>query len=156
MSKKTLSFEEAKIIATQYCTKAEKCQSDVIKKLNQFSLTPSDIKRIVDYLEKEKFIDELRYAKAFANDKLKLNQWGKNKIVLGLKAKKINPHIISKAIEELDEELYLAILKKILLKKNKTLSNDLNDYDRKHKLFQFAYMKGFEWEEIERVLLTIL
>ena len=61
--------------AARLCSKSEKCSSEIRDKLNQWGMPESEIDRAITSLEKEKFIDDRRYAGYFVRDKLKFNRW---------------------------------------------------------------------------------
>ncbi|MEQ8533483.1 MAG: hypothetical protein RIB86_16630, partial [Imperialibacter sp.] len=54
-----------------YCSMQERAIPDVFLKLRNAPLSDDDKKHIVTRLTKEGFLDESRYARAFANDKFK-------------------------------------------------------------------------------------
>lgn len=145
--KKEYSESEARVKAEAYCSLAEHCRAEVMAKLSQWGMSPEITEKIVGYLEKERFVDELRYAKAFVRDKYRFNQWGRIKIVQALRFKQITSADITKALEEIDEEEYLAVLGSLLQKKQRTVKAS-NDYERKGKLIRFAASRGYEMEEI--------
>ncbi|WP_238319490.1 regulatory protein RecX [Bacteroides propionicifaciens] len=71
-----------------YCAAAERCRSDIEKKLSKWELEIDEIESIISRLEKENFLNEERYARAYTNDKYKYAKWGKKKIAQGLYFKK--------------------------------------------------------------------
>ena len=63
--------------AAAYCSVAERCKQDVTEKLAAWDPENTDgIGEIVQKLEKEGFLNEERYARAFAGDKLRFQGWG--------------------------------------------------------------------------------
>ncbi len=69
-------------------------------------------------LEQEGFVDDERYARAYVRGKFRINGWGRLKIRNGLRAKLIDSSLIETAIkEEINEEEYMELLKKILSSK---------------------------------------
>ena len=140
--------------AMKYCSRREVCISDITDKLTAWEANQQDISYIIDVLINEKFIDELRYAKAFASDKFKFNNWGKNKIFYHLKAKRIPENFINEALLEIDDQEYKNIAKKLLLKKLKTLKPDTPNL--KQKLYSFLANKGFEPEIFHEIIDEIL
>ena len=64
----------------QYCAKAEHCTQDVVAKLKSWGISGLESEEIIERLKKENFINDARYAKAYVNDKWKLDHWGKKKI----------------------------------------------------------------------------
>jgi regulatory protein len=132
-----------------YCSGAEHCRAEVHEKLLRQELDGNAIERILNRLEKEKFIDSERYTRSFVNDKLRFGKWGKLKIKQALYFKQISPEVVNRGLEEIDKEEYLSVLRDLLEKKKKTVRAK-DGYELKGKLIRFALGKGFEMEDIEK------
>jgi regulatory protein len=150
------SLESIKHALTQYCSKSEKCKNDILKKMQPWSLTDEEKEAIIQYLEREGYLNEQRYASAFASDKLRFDRWGKIKIYHALRAKHIAEATIQNALNEIDEDTYLQILTDEVRKKMKSLHPSLDPYAKKMKLLQFGYQRGFEREYLEQVIDSML
>lgn len=149
--KKECTAEEARLKAEAYCSMAERCTDDVLRKLGQWG-TPEDTHgAIVDALREEKYIDDRRYAVAFVRDKYRFNQWGRIKISQALRVKHVALEDISAALEEIDEEEYESILVSLLLKKRQGIKAN-SDYERNGKMIRFAASHGYEMGEILRCM----
>jgi regulatory protein len=74
--------------ASSYCSKSERCISDVNQYLSKYCQDFDLINEVCNLLVKENYIDEQRYSNAFVNDKFKFSGWGKIKISYSLKTKK--------------------------------------------------------------------
>ena len=127
--------------AREYCASSERCIVDVEKKLRQWKTEDITIQKIINQLGKEDFINEERYAKAFAVGKLRNNKWGINKIIYELQRKHIPDLYIQIGIGEIDEEEYLNTLKAILSSK-KIVEPD--PWKRDNKLVRYGVQKGFQ------------
>lgn len=149
--KKECTVEEARLKAEAYCSVAERCTDDVLRKLEQWGVPRSACGKVVDYLVDERYIDEKRYAIAFVRDKYRFNQWGRVKITQALRMKHIASVDISEALEEIDEEEYLSALTSLLEKKRKSVKAS-NDYERNGKVVRFAMSHGYEMGEILRCM----
>ena len=149
--KKELNEKEARVKAEAYCSVAERCRMDVIGKLYQWGVAESCMDGIISHLEREGFLDSLRYAKAFVRDKYRFNQWGRMKISQALKLKHVPSGCISKAMQEIDEEEYRVILASLLRKKRQGIKAN-NEYERNGKLIRFAIGHGYEMDEILRCI----
>ena len=149
--KKECTAEEARLKAEAYCSMAERCTDDVLRKLGQWGAPGEFHGEIVDALRKERFIDDRRYATAFVRDKYRFNQWGRIKISQALRMKSIAPDCISVALDEIDSEEYGSILMSLLQKKCRGIKAS-SDYERNGKLVRFAASHGYEMEEILRCL----
>ena len=138
-------FEIAIEKARKYCLRGEKCRQDVRKKLYDWKIPPDWHEKILDTITEERFIDEERFAKSFANDKCYLNKWGKIKIRYTLLSKNIDENIINKALENIDNKRYKEIFHDVSSQKLKLLKNKENDsYKIKQKLVAFLSRRGFE------------
>ncbi len=153
--KKSLTRDEALEKLRHYCAYQDRCHQEVRYKLISLEVYGEDLEQIMTLLVEEGFLDEERYAKAFARGKLRNNHWGIHKIRHGLKQKGISDYNIRQAESELESEDYHGILKKLLRKKLE-LSSPGSPFDVRQKLFQYAYRKGFDANEINAVLNEIL
>jgi len=125
------------------CAQREYCVADIESKLSAMGISRSDAGSIVAILEKEKFIDEARYAKAFVRDKFFQNKWGKFKIAAMLRAKNIKEDIINKALDEIDDDLYISTIRDIM-SAHRRVTKAKSVYELKGKLLRFGLSKGFE------------
>lgn len=148
---KQITAAEALNRAASYCTLCERCISEVSNKLTawgvEIKVQQDIIKRLID----ENFINEERYSKAFVNDKIRFNHWGRKKISAALYEKRISKSIIGKAIATIDEEEYNEILHKVLSAKHKELKYR-EDNSTRQKLLRFAASRGFETQLIIKAL----
>lgn len=134
----------------QYCAYQERCMFDVKEKLKTFHLQEDVYDRIILQLKRDDYLNEERYAKVFAGGKLRINHWGKNKIYKALQQKKVPELFILEGLNAIDDE-YLAVLHKVIAKKNSELKDsDINR--RNKKLAKFAISKGFEYRLVWDVL----
>lgn len=145
--KKELSAEEARLKAEAYCSLSEHCKSEVLGKLQQWGAPEKTWEAILNHLEKERYVDESRYATFFVRDKYRFNQWGRIKIAQALRMKHIPSACIDEAMEEIDEQEYLNILTSLLKKKVRSIKAS-NDYERNGKLVRFAAGHGYEIGDI--------
>ena len=148
---KQITAAEALNRAASYCTLCERCISEVSNKLTawgvEIKVQQDIIKRLID----ENFINEERYSKAFVNDKIRFNHWGRKKISAALYEKRISKSIIGNAIATIDEEEYNEILHKVLSAKHKELKYR-EDNSTRQKLLRFAASRGFETQLIIKAL----
>lgn len=138
-----------------YCSKAERAESDVRKKLLGWELDEESSERIVSRLKKENFLNEERYCRSFIKDKIQFNKWGKVKIVFELKKKRISGSTISSCFEEIENSDFEAPLMKILVNKAKSVKA-ADDYEKWTKLVRFGMGRGYSFDQIKRCLSKIL
>lgn len=144
--------QEALKKAMATCARQELCEGEIRYKMRSWGVEGADIDPIIEELKRNRFIDDERYARAFVQDKLKLNGWGPIKIRYMLSAKGVPDSIIHTALDEIDEDQHTEILKELLEKKSRTLKNDPNPRSRRQKLINYALGRGFEYHEVVNVL----
>ena len=92
-----MNKEKALSLAAAICSKKEHCSWEIQEKLVKWEIPEKEIDRIMTFLHQHRFIDDARYAQAYAEDKFRFNHWGKQKIALMLHRKKSirRPHFPS-------------------------------------------------------------
>ena len=137
--------------AANYCAYQERSQQEVRDKLYEWGLWASAVENIISQLIGENFLNEERFAKAYAIGKFKQKAWGKNKITQGLKFKRVPDVLIKKALKGIPDDDYLLMLQKVLTKKANTVV-EKDSFKRKYKLHQYALSWGYEGDLIADVL----
>ncbi|EFK58077.1 regulatory protein RecX [Sphingobacterium spiritivorum] len=145
--KRVLTAAQAKLKAENYCAYQERAQQEVRDKLYDWGLHQEDVENIIVELISDNFLNEERFALAYASGKFRMKGWGKIKIKQGLTFKKVSPPLIRQALAAIDYDEYLSRLADILQKKAASLKED-DPYIRKNKLAQYAAGRGFESTEI--------
>lgn len=136
------------------CSRREYCRQDIMKKvLVALGGDLLNTERILDELVEEKYIDELRYASAFARDKSSIAGWGVTKIRYMLAAKGIDRETIAAALQEVDEGKASDRLEKLLSGKVRSLKDDPQ---RRMKLLRYALGRGYQYDEAAEVIGRLL
>lgn len=142
-SKKTYTVEEATKKLEHYCAYQERCHKEVIQKLEGMHMIPEAIDLIVVHLIKHNFLNEERYAKAFVCGKLRIKFWGRSRLTFELKKKNISKFNINLAINNIDEDEYLAIFNALAEKKTDAIK-ETNVYKKRKKLIDYLLYRGWE------------
>lgn len=137
--------------AEHYCTYQDRSQQEVRDKLYEWGLWTDAVENIIAQLIQDNFLNEERFANAYAQGKFNQKGWGRNKIKQGLKFKKVSDVLIKKALRTLDDDRYMAMLQIIIDKKVATLS-EKDAFKRKYKLKQYALSRGYENDLVDDVL----
>lgn len=132
------------------CARSEQCSFDISNKLYRSRLSREERDKILDYLVSNRFVDDTRFARAFANYKVRFSSWGKHKIRLALAAKRIPSSLISEALDNIDPQEYVDALKKLITAKKREL--DLSDREQRAKLYRQLLSRGFESDLISTFL----
>ena len=132
------------------CSRREYCVSDIRKKLMvQLEGNAADVGEILEHLISERYVDDLRYASAYARDKASISGWGATKIRYMLSAKGISQDVISQALEEIDASKAQVRLDKLLENKFKSLKDDPQC---KLKMLRFGLGRGYAYEDVASVV----
>ena len=115
---KVMTADEVLYKLAARCSVSEQCLSDIETKLAKYDLTEEEKTRIVRHLVEEKYVDDRRYAEAFVRDKYRFNKWGRIKIAQGLRMKGIDKETIDTAMEAIDEQEYIEILRDLIKSKD--------------------------------------
>jgi len=140
---KKYSPSEAKQKIYRYCAYQERSHLEVRNKLYEYGLYKSDVEDILSQMITDGFLNEERFAKAFAGGKFRVKHWGKVKIVHELEAKGLTKNCIALGLKEIDKDDYLKTLKALLEKKSTQVSES-NVFAKRDKLAKYAIQKGFE------------
>ena len=136
------------------CVKREYCRSDIFKKaLTAFEGDREEAERLVASLVEDRFVDDARYAVAFAREKARLSGWGPVKISYSLIVKGISKDVISGALKEVDQGEAGRRMVSVLETKSRALKGDPQE---KFKLIKFGLTRGYEYEKIAPVVDDIL
>ena len=127
----------------RYCSVQDRCQWDVIKKMNDWGLGKKTKDYLLEILITENYINEERFSQSFCRGKFKIKNWGKRKISNELKQKNISSICIDKGMEEIEKDEYLKVLDKLFIQKRKQVTNT-NHFIRKKKIANFLIQRGFE------------
>lgn len=146
-----ISIIEAKKKLEKYCAYQERCHSEVRHKLLQYEVYGEALEEVLTYLIENNFLNELRFATAFARGKMNLKSWGKTKIQYHLKAKGISDYCINKALAQFDEKIIETKIALLYHKKNNVIK-EINPTLRKHKIAQYIIRKGFEPNQVWKII----
>ena len=147
--KKHLTKEQAFQKLKHYCAYQERCHSEVKEKLYNLGIWKKEHDEIIATLIEENYLNEERFAIAYAGGRFRIKKWGRTKIKYELKQKQVSDYCIKKALKKIDEEDYLKVLGKLAKEKYASLKNDQH-LIRKKKTIDYLQQKGYEYELIIR------
>lgn len=132
------------------CAKCEQCEADLREKMRRHALTGAEADAVIDYLYEHRFLDEERFARAYARDKLRFNGWGRMKIAMMLRSKHIPAHVVKTATGSLPEDEYRDIAGRLV--RSAARSQDLTAYADRAKLMRRMYARGFESDLVRELI----
>lgn len=126
-----------------YCRYQQRCQSEIKQKLFELGIDKKDHDAFMGELIKENCLNDERFAVAFVSGRFRLKQWGRKKIQKGLKEKRVSDEIAQKALEQINEKEYRAILNKLAKERYASLKHE-QYLVRKKKTMDYLMQKGYE------------
>jgi regulatory protein len=153
--KKRLSITEALARIQRYCAYQERSHKEVKRKLFEYGLYATQVDEIISQLITDGFLNEERFAKAYAGGKFRIKKWGKLKIKNELEYLGLTKNCIQRGLKEIEPGDYSKTLK-ALIKKKAIEIIDENRYKKRDKVARFAIGKGYEpemvWEYVKDLL----
>ena len=136
------------------CAKRECCRSEVLKKAEKaLEGDRAAAQEMLEALVADRYVDDARYAAAFAREKSSLTGWGPDKIRYALMMKGIPKPYIAAALEEIDPEKASERMEKLVEAKCKALQGD--PYI-KFKLIKYALSRGYRYDDVAPVVEKVL
>ena len=155
MENRELIVKEAYSKMAQLCSRSEQCTADIRRKMMVYELIDEIVDEIITKLQKDKFLDDKRFVKAYVSDKFRLNRWGKMKMRHYLKMKGLSDELIQEGLDSIDDEKYVAALIKTMKDKAKTIKKK-NKFEKMGQIIRFTQSRGFEPELIHRYLKEVV
>ena len=137
------TVDEALTKLENYCVYRERCHKEVEDKLTEMRMIPKAKEKIILHLLKHDFLNEERFAKAFARGKFRIKKWGKHRIIRELKYKGISKFNIDSALKEISEDDYLSDFHAVAEKKFDSISESKKK-KKKKKLIDYLLYRGWE------------
>jgi regulatory protein len=140
---KKLTTQQALEKILRYCAYQERSHLEVKKKLYDYGLFRSEVEELLAHLVTEGFLNEERFARAFAGGKFRMKKWGRIKIVHELESKGVSKNCIKAGLKEIDPVQYEETLRTLLEVKYRQIDDD-NLFVMRDKSAKYAIQKGYE------------
>lgn len=139
--------------ARHYCAGTEQCEDTVRQKLVVWKATPEESDAVVATLTQEGYIDDLRYARAYCESKIKNHHWGRQKVLYQLRLKHLSRTAVDNGMAAVSDEDYRTALRAAAEKKLAEMHvESADDPDVRQKLTAFLVSRGFTLSEINQSL----
>ncbi len=139
----------------KYCAYQERSHLEVEQKLYSFGITSAQVQEVLAWLITENYVNEERYAIAFAGGKFRIKKWGKLKIANRLEQKRISQYSIDKSLSHIDNKDYLDTMEQLIRQKWQSTSAG-NVYELRNKVARYVIGKGFEPDQVWELTRTII
>ena len=128
-----------------YCAYQERSHLEVKNKLYSLGLPSYQVDEIISHLIIEGYLNEERFARAFAGGKFRVKSWGRIKIIQALEGKGVTANCIKIGLKEIDEDDYLKTIESLAQKKLDQ-SDESNPFVKRDLVAKYIIQKGFEPE----------
>ena len=149
--KKPITEQETLLKLSALCARAEHSSGEMLEKMRRWQLSDDARERVLDRLIDEKFVDDERFARLFVREKIRFDRWGRRKIEQALYQKGVASDISRRVLDEVDDEAYVAELKKLIAAKRRSVQAE-SDYEMRAKLTKYALGRGFGYNVIRQCI----
>ena len=138
-----ISYKDAVRKIEYFCAYQERCHQEVESKLYSFKLSSHEIAEAIAHLLAHNYLNEERFACLFAISKFNQKNWGRKRISLELKQRKISSYLINNGLKEIPEHEYLNTFEQITLRFWDSLP-EKNSLKKRKKFCDYFLRKGWE------------
>ena len=136
------------------CSKAEYCSRDIFRKaLKDLEGDAEAASAVLASLVEDRYVDDVRYASAFAREKSSLQGWGALKIRFQLRAKGLSEEAISAGLAEIDGQRAGERLERLIRETVRLLRGDPQC---RLKLIRFALGRGYEYGDVSAAVESVM
>lgn len=155
-----MEYKEKKIIVTPlqaldklraWCAYQERSQHETRQKLKTWQVPFEEAESIIASLIEENYLNEERFALAYARGKFTIKHWGKIKIKIALRQHKVPESLINSALNNIDDKDYLDMISREAEKKLRLIKTS-NQNEKYYKTLQYLVGKGFESDLVKEEL----
>ena len=151
MKNYSFSVQELQKKLEYYCSYQERCHYEVYNKLKRLTRNNDDINQVITKLIDDGYLNETRFSKEFTIGKFNHKNWGRIRIKMELKKRKISTKNIEIGLNEVDDEKYLKKLEDLFKRKLERHSYKMDIYSKK-KIFDYFNYRGWEKDLIFKKL----
>ena len=134
---RTKTPEQALAALMRLCARAERSEEDARRLMTRWGVAPADREQVLERLRRDRFIDDARYAEAFAPQTINLSGWGE----------RIARETIERALAALDAGTARERLADLLRRKVRT-TRAATPYELKNKLIRYGLAQGYDYEAV--------
>ena len=150
--RKTKTAQQALQSLMRLAARSEKSTGDALRLMRTWGVPEAEQRGVLEKLIADRYIDNRRYAEAYAREKSRLAGWGERKIAMQLRMKGVERETISAVLSEvLQDDSMAERLQEKLEKKLRTVKA-ANDYELRGKLLRYALGLGYDYDMAAEVI----
>ena len=120
-------------------------------KLEAWELSEHDIGPVLSKLQKEDFLNEARYAEAFAVGHFRQKGWGKRMIREALLSKGIPERLVAAGLNAIEGDEYGTVLSG-LVRKRFRMEKEPDKFIREQRVIRYLIGRGWEADDVRRAI----
>jgi regulatory protein len=138
---------QALLKAQGYCAYQERAQQEVRDKLYEWGMWTDAVESIIGELIVHGYLNEARFATAFVGGKFRMKKWGRVKIKMELKKRRVPDNLIRDALKTIDDREYGKSLQLLYEQKSREVK-EKHPLKKQQKIMRYLASKGFEQDLI--------
>ncbi len=131
-------------LALRYVAIRQRSEWEIRSYLDRKKVSPALAAIILNKLSELRFVDDLKFAEAWVNNRRLLRPTSKRKLQQELRAKRVSSEVVEQVLAE-DEAEESDVLRELIAKKRARYPDQL-------KFMQYLARQGFGYEDIKRAL----
>ena len=141
------TFEQAASKAERFCAFQERCHEEVRRKISALGLSGNDAEKLLVHLIENGFLNEERFARAFARGRHNIKKWGRARIENELRARNISAANIRIAITEIADADYDETFEKLSAQLWRSITEQ-HPLKKRKKFCDALLRKGYESDRV--------
>ncbi len=146
--KETVLYLKAQDRALNYLSYKKRTEKEIIKKLEEQEYDEEVIEKVMEFLKKYNYVNDLEYAQSFIRQSQGINPKGRFEIYRKLRELGVGKHIVDEALENEEYDEFEGV-EKLLIKK--LGERRVVDIKEKKKLHDFLTRRGYSYGIIKEV-----
>lgn len=136
------------------CSRREYCSSGIMDLLRRKGVEGKEAAAVLERLRAERYVDDARYARAFARDKAHLAGWGSRKIAYALASKGIPAKTVKEALSEVEDGESTRRMEEVIRGKWRSVKA-ATPQERRVKVLRFALSRGYDYAAVMKVVSSL-
>lgn len=136
------------------CSRREYCSSGIMDLLRRKGVEGKEAAVVLERLRAERYVDDARYARAFARDKAHLAGWGSRKIAYALASKGIPAETVKEALSEVEDGESTRRMEEVIRGKWRSVKA-ATPQERRVKVLRFALSRGYDYAAVMKVVSSL-
>lgn len=148
------AFFKARAAAFRFLSYRDRAAAEIQRRLERHGYEPQVIEAVLEDLERAGFVDDLKFARMFAEGRFLAGGYGPRRVRADLRRRGVKSGAVESAIHEVfgEEDELFERARGLGRKRWERLVRESDPVKRKKKVHDFLARRGFNYDTIRRVL----